>query len=136
MSVITNSVKGIGYPCSGTIVSYANNTIEKKTESDFSITKSSNVTDVLPMEVFNYYLTLTNNTSSTAEISSITDDLPDNFVLSQVSLKIGSNASVTLDSSDYTISSGNVLTIPSLSGPEITVPANSQTIVTITGFFN
>ena len=42
VSLITNTVQGIGYPYSGTITAYANNTIQKKTESEFSITKSSN----------------------------------------------------------------------------------------------
>ena len=136
VSMITNSVQGIGYPSSGTKTGFANHTIQKKTESDFSITKSSNVTDVLPMQVFNYYLTLSNNTNTVAEIGSVTDDLPDNFVLTQISLKIGSGASITLDPSDYTISGGNILTIPSASGPNVTVPANSNTIITITGYFN
>ena len=135
VSMITNSVKGIGYPYSGTIVGYANNTIEKKTENDFSITKSSNVSEVLPMEIFNYYLTLSNNTENVANIESITDDLPDNFVLSQVSLKIGLDPNITLGPTEYSVSSGNVLVIPSSSGPTITVPPNSKTVVKITGYF-
>lgn len=136
VSLITNTVQGIGYPYSGTITGYANNTIEKKTESSFSVTKSSSLTDVATNQSFNYYVTLTNNTSNAAKVSSITDQLPTNFVPASGTLKIGSASPVTLLSSDYTLSSGNVLTVTSLNGDTITVPANSSTILTITGSFS
>ena len=49
VSLITNSIEGIGYPYSGTIKGYASCTIQKKTDVDFSITKSSNVEDIGPI---------------------------------------------------------------------------------------
>lgn len=136
VSLITNTVQGIGYPYSGTITGYANNTIEKKTESSFSITKSSSVSDVASNQSFNYYITLTNNTSDVANITSITDTLPTNYNLTAVILKIGTGSATTLSSSDYTLSSGNQLVVPSSSGPTITVPANGSTILTLTGNFS
>lgn len=136
VSLITNTVQGIGYPYSGTITGYANNTIEKKTESNFTITKSSSLTDVTSNQSFNYYITLTNNTSDVANITSITDTLPSNYTLTGATLKIGSGAVTTLTSSDYTLSSGNELVVPSSTGPTITVPANSTTILTLTGNFS
>lgn len=136
VSLITNSVQGIGYPHTGTITGYASHTIQKKTDVNFSITKSSNITEIEPNQSFNYYITLTNNTSSLATISSITDDLPTNYTLTSVKLKVGSGTEITLNGTDYTLSSSNLLTIPSMSGPAIIVPANGSTVVTLTGYFN
>lgn len=136
VSLITNTVQGIGYPYSGTITGYANNTIEKKTESSFTVTKSSSLTDVNTNQSFNYYITLTNNTSSEASVNSITDQLPSNFSPTSGTIKVGSASPVTLASSDYTLSSGNTLVVTKVNGNSITVPANSSTILTITGSFN
>lgn len=110
--------------------------LKKKTESSFTLTKSSSLTDVTKNQSFNYYITLTNNTSSIATVTSITDQLPSNFSPTSGTVKIGSNSPVTLLSSDYTLSSGNTLVVSSLNGDSITVPANSSTILTITGSFN
>lgn len=136
VSLITNNVEGIGYTASGTVTGFANSTIEKKTESEFSITKSSNVTDVAPNQNFNYYLTLINNTATPVNVSSITDNLPANFNLVSVSLRIGNGSNNQLAATDYTLTSGNVFTLPSLSGPTITVPAFGTTVVTLTGNFS
>ena len=57
VSMITNCIKGIGYTASGTITGYANNTIERRNSSEFSISKTANVTDVNPRQTFNYYIT-------------------------------------------------------------------------------
>ena len=136
VSLITNTVQGIGYPYSGTITGYANHTIQKKTESDFTVTKSSSLTDVSTNQSFNYYITLTNNTASLATITSITDNLPSNFNLTGSSIKVGNNPVTTLLATDYTISSGNQLVVTKVNGATITVPANSSTILTLTGNFS
>ena len=136
VSLITNSVQGIGYTSTGTITGFANATIQKKNSVEFSITKTANVSDVRQNQTFNYYLSLTNNTSNVARITSITDNLPSNFHLISVSLKIGTGTDTTLESSEYTLSSANLLTVPSSTGPTITVPANSTTILTITGYLS
>lgn len=136
VSMITNTVQGIGYTASGTITGFANNTIEKKTANAFSITKTSNMTDVMTNQSFNYFVTLKNNTDSNVNISSITDDLPNNYVLTSASLKVGTNNPVTLFATDYTIDSSNILTVTRINGLEISVPANRTTILTLTGYFN
>jgi len=136
VSLITNSVTGIGYPYSGTIKGYTSNTIQKKTDVDFTFTKSSNVTEVGSNQNFSYFLTLENNTSSPATISSITDNLPSNYNLTSVSLKIGSGPEIVLSGTDYLISLSNVLTIPSSSGPFISVPSNGTSVITLTGYFS
>ena len=87
ISTITNSVRGIGYTATGTVNGFANTTISRTGTSTFSLTKSSNTTDVGSNEVFRYFLTLTNNTATPATISSITDNLPSNYTLLSVSLE-------------------------------------------------
>ena len=136
VSMITNTVQGIGYTSTGTITGFANSTIEKKTESDFSINKTSSVTDVMSNQPFNYYITLSNNTNTSANVSSITDTLPSNYNLTMATLKIGADNPVTLTSNDFTLSSNNVLNVTSIGGQPIFVPANSTTVLSLTGHFD
>lgn len=136
VSSITNNVQATGYPASGTVLAYASSTIQKKTSSGLSLTKSSSTTTAVPNQTFNYVLTITNGNSVLANVSSITDDLPDNFVVESVRLQIGTGSSTILSSSDYTLSSSNVLTVPSSTGPSITVPSSGTTVLTITGHMN
>lgn len=132
---ITNTVQGIGYTSTGTITGFASNTIQKKTNNAFVISKASSQTNVLPNQIFSYTLTLTNGTDTSATISNITDQLPSNFVVTSVQLRIGNTPVVELSSSDYIINGTNLITIPSTTGPSINVPANGITIVSITGYF-
>ncbi len=133
---ITNSVQGIGYTSTGTINGFANNTIVKKNSLDFSLSKTASETEVLPNQLLNYYLTLSNNNSVAAAVTSITDQLPTGFNVTGVSLKQGSGSVQNLSSSDYTLSSTNLLTVPSLTGPIINVSANSNAVITVSGYFN
>lgn len=133
---ITNSVQGIGYPFSGTVTGTADNTIQKKTNNDFVITKSSNLSDVSTSQSFNYYITLTNNTSELATITSITDNLPSNYNLTGLNIKIGSGTATNLVGTDYTLSLNNQLTVLSINGSQIIVPANNSTVLTLTGNFS
>lgn len=132
---ITNSVEGIGYTASGTQVGYASSTITRGQTSTVDIVKSASATDVVSNQNFMYYITISNAGSEVANVSNITDNLPSNFVLTSVTLKIGNGTETTLTSSDYTLSASNVLVLPSLTGPTITVPAQSSTIIGISGHF-
>lgn len=137
VSSITNSVRGIGYTATGTVNGYDFNTITRSgSTSNLSITKSSSASSVIPGQTFSYYLTLQNSTSSTVDVSNITDSLPANFVLTSVSVQIGSGPVTTLVATDYTLSGTNVLTINTVSGSTITVPANDTTLVTLNGYFS
>ena len=133
---ITNSVQGIGYPASGTVTGSASSTIQKKNSGNFSVVKSASKTDVDPSESFEYYITLQNNNSAIANVSNVTDNLPQNFTLTGATLKIGAGDEVTLSSSDYTLSSSNQLVIPSGTGPQVIVPANGTTVITLTGYLS
>ena len=134
---ITNNIQGIGYTSTGTINGFDSFTIQKKNSvGGVSMTKSASDTEVLPNEPFNYFITLSNNSSMITNITSITDQLPTNYTLTGITLKIGSGSPVTLTSSDYTLSSGNLLTVSTVSGNSISVPAGSNAVLTLTGHFN
>lgn len=133
---ITNNVNAIGYTSTGTITGSDSFTIQKKNSVSLTLTKSASVESVLPGESFNYHLTLTNNNTVVATLDSLVDQLPSNFVLTSISYRVGSGVVVTLNATDYTLSSGNLLTLPSATGPTITVPVNGTTLVTLTGYFN
>ncbi len=133
---ITNSLQAIGYTSTGAVTAFAYATITRATASSFSITKSANQTTLVPNQGFSYLLTLTNGNSVAANVGEVTDNLPANFNLTGVKLQIGTGSVTTLAPSDYTVSDGNVLVVPSSTGPSITVPANGTTVVTLTGYFS
>lgn len=136
VGAITNSVQGIGYTSSQSFSAYTSATIEKKTSGDFVVAKSANVSTVVPNQLFNYFVTLTNGNDVLANVSTITDLLPANFTLTRVALQIGTGSPVVLSPSQYTLSGDNLLTVPAGAGPEITVPANGSTLLTITGYLS
>lgn len=133
---ITNTVQGIGYTSSGTITGFASNTIQKKTNDSFALTKSSSQTNVFHNQTFSYYLTLTNNTNTSVNILSITDQLPNNFILTSAFVRIDNGPTLELTREDYILSDSNLITVPSSTGPNITVPTNGNTLVIISGYFN
>lgn len=133
---ITNNVRGIGYTASGTIVGSDSETIVKKNSLSLDISKTASETEVMPNQSFSYYITLNNLNTVDAIILSITDQLPSNFTLTGVSLKIGTGSTTNLNATDYTLTTGNLFTLPSSSGPFVTVPAGGSTVVTLTGYFN
>ena len=136
VTTITNTVNGIGYTSTGTVTGYANRTIQKKNSLDFSFDKSASETNVFPNQVFSYRLAFINSTGSSVSVPSVTDQLPTNFVITAITLQIGNGTIITLSSDDYTVSATNLLTLPTTSGPTVTVPANSTTIITINGYFS
>lgn len=133
---ITNTVRGIGYTSTGTEEGSTSFTIQKKTSVGLTIEKMANVTDIFPNESFNYILTLSNNNTVDARILSVVDQLPSNFVLTSVSIQTGSGSPIVLDPSDYTVTSGNLFTVPSPFGPLLIIPAGENLVVTLTGYFN
>lgn len=132
---ITNTVRAIGYTSTGTVQGFSSDTISREVSESILISKSSNVTEVLPRQPLSYFVTLTNGTETNATATEIVDSLPQNFVLTSVELKIGNNPNQTLNGTDYEISSANVLTVPSLTGPIVTIPAGGVSVLTINGYF-
>ncbi len=130
---ITNTVRGIGYTSSSTITGSTSSTITRQSGSGVSISKSASVTTVNPNQNFNYYLTVRNNGTVSAEISNITDQLPSNFVLSSITASVNGGSPTTLDSSDYTLSGSKLLTITQINGSSITLIGGQNIVFTLTG---
>ena len=140
INYITNTANGIGYTTSGEVGGSGSAIIHRSEAANLSITKSSSENQVNVGESFNYYITLNNSGDTVANVNSITDSFQEYFVINTVSLKIGSGPNTTLLNTDYTIDSTNTLTVPSNSGPTITVPAassggNGTTVITVNGYF-
>lgn len=136
---ITNSVVGTGYTYNDKVTTTASCEVQRSSMSELSIVKSATASSVSPGEVFSYNITLTNQSSTQANVSSVTDSLPSNFVVSSVKLKVGNGGQVLLNASDYILDQSNNFTLPSNTGPQVIVPAYStggagQTVVTITGY--
>ena len=134
-SSITNNVRGIGYTSTGTITGSDTETILKKNSQRVELSKTSSMTSVEANQEFSYYLTLQNLNTVDAIVLSITDQLPSNFVLTDASLKIGTGSTVPLLGTDYTLTLDNLFTLPSATGPFVTVPSGGTTVVTLTGYF-
>lgn len=132
---IINSVQGIGYTSSGTVTGFDNSTISRTQTDTVSMSKTASDTNVFPNQVFNYTISLENHTSTSATNVSITDELPSNFVVSTITLQVGSNSPVTLLGTDYSLSSSNVLTVNTVGGSVITIPADGASVLIITGHF-
>lgn len=133
---ITNSIHGTGYTSDSTVSGYANSTISRVSGTDVTSRKTASVSEVYPRQILSYYITLTNNDTTTiANVTQIVDELPSNFVVSSVMLRVGAGSDVTLSNLDYSLS-GNVLTVSAIGGTTITVPAGLTTVLTINGYFN
>ena len=135
---LTNTANGIGYAAMGEATDSSSTTITRSSSANLTITKTASESSVNFNEVFSYIITLTNSGLTNAEVNNIVDQLPTNFNISSITLRIGSTQT-TLDPSDYTLTPSNELTIPSSTGPSIIVPASSASgdgtaIITITGY--
>lgn len=133
---LNNTVEGIGYTSSGTVSGFANATITRNSTTTIEISKSATKTSVVPNQNFTYNITISNGENETATITNITDELPTAFTLTGVQINIGTGATRTLDSSDYTLSASNELVVSSVNGSDITVPANGSTILSINGYLS
>ena len=133
---ITNTVNGIGYTSSGTVTGFANYTIQKKNSLDLSFDKTASEQNVFPNQVFSYRLAFINGSSTSATVTSLTDQLPSNFVITSVVLQEGNGSIIPLTTEDYNLNGTNFFSMPTSTGQTITVQANSTTIIIINGYFS
>lgn len=139
VTTITNTATGEGFTATDKVTDTSSTDISRRTSADIEITKQASASTVSIGQVYSYTINLNNSGLVVANVSSITDVLPTNFKLVSVQLKVGSGSTTTLATSDYTIGDNNLLTVPSSTGPTITVPASSssgvgKTVLTITGY--
>lgn len=135
VSVITNNVQGTGYTSSGTVEGSASSSIDKRNTMSLAIAKTSNITTVAPNQNFNYILTINNPNSVASTLVNIVDQFVSNYVLSSITVKIGSGLVQTLLPTDYTFTAGKLLTISTVNTSAITIPATTSAVVTINGYF-
>ncbi len=136
VSSITNTLQAIGYTSNSTVNAFASSTITRRSTGNVLVTKSSNVSSVVPNQPFSYLITLSNSNAQALEVKSVTDNLPSNFTLTGATLKIGAGSETTLTSSDYTLTGDNLFTLPASGGPTVTVPAQGTTVIRLTGYLS
>lgn len=135
IQTITNSVQGIGYTATGTIQGFDSSLISRNSTIPIQMSKTSNLSSVSKYQVFNYTISLENTSSILATNVSIFDELPSNFVVTQLTLQIGQGSPIVLSGTDYSISSTNVLNVYSVGGSTITIPADGVSNLTVYGYF-
>jgi hypothetical protein len=77
-----------------------------------------------------------NGSSTSANVTRLTDQLPANFIITSVTLQEGSGSVINLTTDDYNLSGSNLFTMPTAVGEQVFVPANSTTVITINGYFS
>lgn len=128
LTSITNTaqVTANGGSASGTPVTVTPSptaTINAANYAQLSITKQSDKTTISSGDTLTYTFNITNSGNEIANNVVLTDTLPENFAINQISLT-SSGTTIIYQSSEYDLDpSTNTLTLPNASGQEITVPA-------------
>ena len=110
------------------------------TRESVTIEKAATPDTVNPGDTLTYTFTLTNADDEEVEINSLTDNLPDNFVIDNIiTANIGGTSVFYAIGTDFTVSESNLLTInPATTSTPLTIPAatagaSGVTTITITG---
>ena len=128
----------------GTIISINPPLTSTITLEDFAslvINKSVSTDEISPGETFSYTIALENSGNLDANGVVVTDVLPVGFDISNITVTTN-GTSITYSLGEYSVDvATNTLTLPVGSGPEITVPAATNTetgltVITVTGSIN
>lgn len=134
---IVNTVTVTAVAGTGTISKYASLTLTIEDYADVNIEKTQSSDNVNNNGTMVYTLTLTNRGNLDAGNVVITDQLPSQFSITSI-VSDNNGTSHTYSSSEYDVSSSNVLTLPNSTGTPIVVSADDGTgsniaTITITG---
>ena len=130
ISSITNTATATahsGSPTGTTVTNTSTETITEALYASVNIEKSVSDADIIIGQTYSYIFDLTNSGNLDATNVVLTDNLPEDFVVSSITSTTGSTTT-TWDSADYTIDpSTNTLTLPNSSSTNtITVPASTS----------
>ena len=135
VNFITNNIRAIGYTSNGTIVGYANSTIQKKTNGDFDVTKTASENVVFENQVFSYDISLFNNLTDSVEVLEIRDQLPEQFVVTSVEYFRGTDSPITLENTDYVLSGTNFMSVQTIQGSSIIIVPGNRLTIRVSGYF-
>lgn len=135
---ITNKIEVRACPCgncedneqvatgtgSNCISKTATSTISRCDYAELLITKQVSSTDICCDDEVDYFITLTNTGTIDATNIIVTDSLPEEFTLMEISTENNGDVYV-YDASEYNLSAANFLTLPNATGTAIYVPAVS-----------
>lgn len=131
---ITNSVTvtANGGSSSGTVITVDPNpstTINIENYAQLSISKQSDKETITSGETLTYTFTLNNIGNEEADNIILTDTLPQNFLVTQVTSTTNGNIT-TYQPDQYNLdATTNTITLPNSTGPEIIVPASTDSSV-------
>ena len=134
VSSITNSVTvtANGGSSSGTVVTVDPNpstTINIENYAQLSISKQSDKETITSGETLTYTFTLNNIGNEEADNIILTDTLPQNFLVTQVTSTTNGNTT-TYQPDQYNLdTTTNTITLPNSIGPEIIVPASTDSSI-------
>jgi len=137
---IINTVTVTANAGTGTITETDSLTLTIEDFADVTIEKTQSTDNVNNNGTMVYTLTLTNRGNLDATNVVITDQLPEEFTITNI-ISDNDGTTHTYDASEYDLSATNVLTLPNASGTPILVPAddgtgNNITTITITGILS
>lgn len=126
---ITNTVEVTGYPCgcdcnnnNNSVTETSTATVTKCEFAEVLITKQASRDTYCCDEEIDFVITLTNTGTVDATDVVVTDSLPENFTLTNVSME--NNGEVyEFGPTEYTLDNTNLLTLPNAAGRAILVPS-------------
>lgn len=145
LTEITNEATIVGHETSTTgttvtVVPSPTLTLPKAEYADVRITKSVDKDSIVVGDTLTYTFLLENSGNIEATNVVITDNLPDNFTINQIS-SVTNGVSTIFDTTDYSLDDQNKLILPTSVTKTISVPASTElgygtTTVTIVGTIN
>lgn len=114
--------------------------ITRELTANLNINKEVSKNTIQSIDTYDYTLTIENTGLIEAKNVTITDNLPNGFTVTSITIESGGQTT-TLTKNDYVIDEENTLVIPSTNGVTLNIPSSnktspSKTIIKISGIYN